>query len=427
MEGLRRKNLIVIASFIASIMARSILDMLTGVSFGTLLGYYAPSLIIIAIAVGVCYLASDEVGSVITLGCIIFTAIRLEMAEPSWININILFYVLIITALYQDLRKMVIVGVLTTGITAFLLGVNPNGYYPSDYSLVIIIAACMIFSTLFCSLNILEFKVAKRQVDETVEYSEELLAKADGLLTTIKDTAGSLATTNKKVESDLGDAVESSTRIKQSLNVSLNSLNINYGALEEFNGMLQEGFVELVTLTNSIKVIADKQVRTEEDLTRSSDQISQFFGKIQEVMGVVEDVSTQVTLLLNDIPNVNQVIDGIKSTADQTKLLALNASIEAARAGEQGRGFAVVAQEIGKLSEDTRILSSKAEPILESIADKAKNVAGSVHSINESVQGCKHEVDSVSDRLGDVLNDAKEVSLSLFKIISVLAFTKIFV
>jgi methyl-accepting chemotaxis protein len=91
-----------------------------------------------------------------------------------------------------------------------------------------------------------------------------------------------------------------------------------------------------------------------------------------------DEVSENVDILSHKIVNIQKFVDMISNIANQTSLLALNASIEAARAGEYGKGFAVVAEEIRKLAEETH---SEAE----NVTNLANDIILELRNVNEVI------------------------------------------
>lgn len=114
------------------------------------------------------------------------------------------------------------------------------------------------------------------------------------------------------------------------------------------------------------------------------------------------------------VGEIKECTQGIVDVANQTNMLALNASIEAARAGEHGKGFAVVADQIRVLSEDSR---KSADSIKEIILALTETVNGVVDKISAGADAAKTSSVQIEDLIGklDTVNNSAESATVVVK------------
>jgi methyl-accepting chemotaxis protein len=115
----------------------------------------------------------------------------------------------------------------------------------------------------------------------------------------------------------------------------------------------------------------------------------------------VENIAETILMLSERTQQIGEIIETVNAIADQSKLLALNASIEAARAGDEGRGFAVVAMEVRQLAEQSREATERVGDILSEI-QQATNTA--VMVTEEGSKGAAAGIELV-DRAGDAIRE----------------------
>jgi len=134
--------------------------------------------------------------------------------------------------------------------------------------------------------------------------------------------------------------------------------------------------------------------------------VAQTVAVVTDIASELANVAEQIEGLNKQSEQITSIVQVIRSIADQTNLLALNAAIEAARAGEQGRGFAVVADEVRQLASRT----SQATQEINGVVQQNQNLARSaVSSMATTRERARQSVD-LANQAGEVIREIRSES-----------------
>jgi Methyl-accepting chemotaxis protein len=212
-------------------------------------------------------------------------------------------------------------------------------------------------------------------IDSLKDYRRELVQKEVDSLWEINEIGRSFGNVLKETES---------------FQEKLQDFGENFSSIGQVSG-------EFLTVKDTIAQSVAYAQSGVEELKGSSMQVKTYFDEMEHTF---EDLQQAVE-------RIKLCTDKIVSIAEQTNILALNASIEAARAGERGRGFSVVAVEVKKLADEIKELTGEVDSGLQNVELGTEHLYGNITTSQKALGRSIEQVDETYEKFDEIIHSAE--------------------
>lgn len=230
--------------------------------------------------------------------------------------------------------------------------------------------------------------IGKDEVSELAQLFNQFLDSIQKLVVDIKKCASTLHNTANHSSIQISDIKATSHQQESSL--------------ENANSQVEQMAATVHQISNDCQESSTAILNTEAVSLKGNSLIAMTVDEVTTLNKSLSDSSSSMQSLEQESDNITQILDVIRSIAEQTNLLALNAAIEAARAGEQGRGFAVVADEVRTLAQRSRGATEEIDSVLMNLLEQTRVVSVQLGTSVEQSTQTINKIEQASDSFNEI-------------------------
>lgn len=230
----------------------------------------------------------------------------------------------------------------------------------------------------------------------------ELVGNFNRFLDKLRAMVSGIKTVGHAVASEAKIMSDTSVNIKQNINVQHQEMSSIITAMNQMSAAVGE-------VANHVNKAAGETKDTTLAVTNAQNSLAVARGQIRDLSDNMQQANGAVGMVVQRSNNISHIIEVIRSIADQTNLLALNAAIEAARAGEQGRGFAVVADEVRSLATKTRTSTDEISNLIINLQQEVTNTMKVIDNGMSTAEKTVNDTELSFNTLAEVVQQIQNI------------------
>lgn len=180
---------------------------------------------------------------------------------------------------------------------------------------------------------------------------------------------------------------------------------------------IEEVSLKIRSAVENISSLKEKVTEANSNTNTGKKTLDNMIRQIGDINSFLYNFKEEAKILNDNSQKIGQVVCMVEEIAEQTSLLALNASIEAARAGEAGKGFAVVAEEVKKLAEESQSATDEIGKIIKEIQSRTNKIYEDTETSSSQIEKSNSLANTVVNAFEEIYKSNNEIDMGTENII----------